>query len=272
MIESMLEPLVSSRFLKEEKYRTGHIKVINPVEGRRIIGVHVPEMKTLARKLALSETEALRMLSEFRACYDKDPFSLLYEETVVWGLVIDYLKVSWEIRAGLLRDFVPVLDNWGVCDTFCSNAKWVNDKAALWDFLSPYWASDREFEVRFAVVMSMTSLLDEQYFPLICRKFESLDMSRIKSNYNPASVSGYVSVDGYNTVNGYVTARGYGTVKGDSPHYVNMAIAWFLATSLAKFPEQTRSYVNMSSLPDNIIRLYVRKARESFRTRDVSPL
>jgi 3-methyladenine DNA glycosylase AlkD len=61
-------------------------------------------------------------------------------------------------------------------------------------------------------------------------------------------------------------------VQGAAPYYVRMAVAWLLATALAKFPDRTRSFVNASRLPDDVLRLYVRKARESFRTRTVSAL
>ena len=62
-----------------------------------------------------------------------------------------------------------------------------------------------------------------------------------------------------------------GKALGESPYYVRMAVAWLLATALAKLPDETRAYVNASSLPEDVKRLYVRKARESFRTRTVSP-
>ena len=60
--------------------------------------------------------------------------------------------------------------------------------------------------------------------------------------------------------------------KGERPYYVRMAVAWLLASALAKIPEMTRSYVNSCRLPEDVIRLYKRKARESFKTRDVNPL
>ena len=60
--------------------------------------------------------------------------------------------------------------------------------------------------------------------------------------------------------------------KGERPYYVRMAVAWLLATALAKLPDQTRAYVNDCNLPEDVIKLYKRKARESFRTRDVNPL
>jgi hypothetical protein len=38
---------------------------------------------------------------------------------------------------------------------------------------------------------------------------------------------------------------------------------------LAKFPDQTKAFVRLSNLPADVIKLYIRKARESFRTRTV---
>lgn len=60
-----------------------------------------------------------------------------------------------------------------------------------------------------------------------------------------------------------------GTVQGAEPYYVRMGVAWLLATALAKFPEQTRIFVRSSNLPADVVKLYIRKARESFRTRTV---
>ena len=69
-----------------------------------------------------------------------------------------------------------------------------------------------------------------------------------------------------------ISGQARGVAKGERPYYVRMAVAWLLATALAKIPDLTRAYVNLCSLPDDVIRLYKRKARESFRTRGVSPL
>ena len=71
---------------------------------------------------------------------------------------------------------------------------------------------------------------------------------------------------------GYVmTGSRTGTVPGPEPYYVRMAVAWLLATALARFPDGTRAYLRHAHLPDDVVKMYVRKARESFRTRDISP-
>lgn len=259
MIEHILTPLISERFLTESRYREGHIRIINALPKRRILGVHVPEMKRLAKQLS-KRSDVVKLLQEFKACHASDPFCLTYEETVIWGLVIDSVKIPWDARKSLLADFVPVIDNWGVCDTFCCNAKWVKDKQQLWDFLLPYWDSCSEFEVRFAVVMAMVNLLDKEWFPQICSKLDSLKIDSIQSEYISARKA-----------RGMKVPEGKGVAIGEEPYYVRMAIAWLLATALYKITDLTRAYVNSSKLPADILRLYVRKARESYRTRDISP-
>ena len=58
-------------------------------------------------------------------------------------------------------------------------------------------------------------------------------------------------------------------MQGAAPYYVRMGVAWLLATALAKFPDATRAFVRSSNLPADVLKLYIRKARESPRTRTV---
>ena len=243
MIEERLIPLICQRFLKEEKYRQGHIRIINALPGRRILGLHLPEMKQVAKTLA-KQADALEVLHGFEQEHQADRFSLTYEETLVWGLIINALKCITEERLALLKTYIPVLDNWAVCDSFCCNAKWAQKlpPQTLWEFLLPYFHSNEEFEVRFAIVMSMCYLMKDEWLPIVFHQLEELDLSKIHSEYTSLP----------------------------SPYYVRMGMAWLLATALAKYPETTREFVKVSSLTEDVKRLYARKARESFRTKNVS--
>lgn len=243
MIEEKLTPLICERFLHEEKYRQGHIRIINALPGRRILGLHLPEMKQVAKELA-RQTDVLKVLHAFEQEHQANHFGLTYEETLVWGLTINALKCTPDERLDLLRKYIPVLDNWAVCDSFCCNAKWALKMSTeeLWTFLLPYFQSKKEFEVRFAIVMAMCYLLKEEWISNVFHQLEALDLSTIRSEYTSLP----------------------------SPYYVRMGMAWLLATTLAKFPNQTRNFVNTSSLIEDVKRLYVRKARESFRTKNVS--
>lgn len=265
MLEKMMEPLVAERFRNEEKYRDGHIRIINPLPGREIWGLHIPDMRKLARELAARD-DAMEIVSGLeraaalgRGCEG----ALSHEEMTVWGMMINAMKKA--CRMELLRRYVPYIDNWAVCDTFDSGAGWFRKEAGAWDMLCGYFASGREFEVRFATVMSMSHFLDREYLPRIFFQFDKLDFGRIESDYlGPAEVKALGGAAA-------VLASGKGIAIGPSPYYVRMGVAWCLATALAKFPDDTRAYLRHSALPEDVLRLYVRKARESFRTRDVSP-
>ena len=120
MIEKKLTPLICQRFLDEEKYRQGHIRIINALPKRRILGLHLPEMKQTAKSLA-KQTDVSDVLHAFEQEHRKERFNLTYEETLVWGLTINALKCTSEERLSFLKAYVPVLDNWAVCDSFCCN-------------------------------------------------------------------------------------------------------------------------------------------------------
>ena len=283
MIEELLEPLVPQRFRDDERYREGHVRIINALPGRRIIGVHIPDMVSLSKTLVRRQ-DALDIIARFEAAASEEAQTgrrdiLSHEEMMVWGMMINGLgRSSAALQLELLKQYVPYIDNWAVCDHVAGAAKWFgravkqslkvsladgagplegNDGRvceSLWKFLCGNFASDREFEVRFATVMAMCHFLDERYLPRIFFRFDSLDFSRIRSEYVCSS-----------------DAKISGRVAGEPPYYVRMGVAWCLATALAKFPDETRAYLRHSRLPENVIRLYVRKARESFRTRSVSP-
>ena len=133
--------------------------------------------------------------------------------------------------------------------------------------------------------MAMCHFLCPEWLDKVFEKIDALDFSRIASEYvfiGDRRRQGAGSVDGgpgaaesflVRSGAGYsLSGLKAGTVLGASPYYVRMGVAWLLATSLAKFPGRTREYVRSCSLPEDVLKLYVRKARESFRTRDVSPV
>ena len=270
MINHLLHPLVCERFRTEERYREGHLRVVNALPERCVVGLHSPEIKAVAKQLSHEGGEIVMPDGTHRMCangaeviraFEEVPSeNLCYEETVIWGYLINLEKCSLDERLAMLGRYVPVLDNWAVCDSYCAHAKWMlrADKEALWAFLQPWFRSEREFEVRFAVVVAMCYFLGEEWLDKVFERINSLDFDRIKSNYK--------------TVKGKPKVAQQGTVQGAEPYYVRMGVAWLLATALAKFPDQTRAFVRSSNLPADVIKLYIRKARESFRTRSVEAL
>ena len=96
----------------------------------------------------------------------------------------------------------------------------------VWDFLQPYLHSGEEYQTRFAVIMMMDYFLDEAY---IAQVLSLLDELRH---------------------NGY---------------YEKMAVAWTLATALAKQPEATWEYFQHHHLDVETWKKTVQKCVESRR-------
>lgn len=282
MLEDILVPYIPEKFKSDPRYRAGHIRIINPLPGRIVLGLHQDSLKEVARALARSEG-GRKYADAFGNA--SDPGNLCHEDIMVWGLMLDYMKMPLEERFSLTAPFVQAIDNWAVCDSVCCASRWAvhsrkslspENREQIWAFLERWWASSREFEVRYAVIMSMCYFLDDGWFPEVCRKIDSIDFSAVTSAYTKAASSRQkkpgVDFNIARSGHGYVMeGPSAGTVAGESPYYVRMAVAWLLATALARMPEETRKYAAGSPLPDDVLKMYVRKARESFRTRDTHP-
>ena len=244
-LKNRLQELVCPRFINESRYREGHLRIVNALEGTRILGIHIPELKGLAAALrregkaeaALEYFERQALTSARADAADR----LCYEEKLLWGLLLGRLRGTSEEIFTRVAAFVPYIANWAECDTFCCNAKWkFSDE--LWDFILPYLRSSHEFEVRFAVVTAMIRFIDAEHIDRTFSEVAGIKYDSISSAYPGMRIR---------------------------PYYVKMAVAWLLATALASAPEKTRAFVNGADLPEDVVRLYVRKARESFKTREV---
>ena len=74
MIEDILLPYISGRFREEPHYRLGHIRIVNPLPGTAILGLHIPDMKKIAKELSARDDrmEILHGLGRnFKACADE---------------------------------------------------------------------------------------------------------------------------------------------------------------------------------------------------------
>ena len=52
MIDHLLQPLACESFLTDARYREGHLRVVNALPERRVVGLHSPEIKQVAKQLS----------------------------------------------------------------------------------------------------------------------------------------------------------------------------------------------------------------------------
>jgi 3-methyladenine DNA glycosylase AlkD len=182
-----------------------------------IVGVRLPLLRDLAREIAKGDWRT----------YIKTAQDEYYEEIMLQGMVIGCVRTDVEERLRYITNFVPKIDNWGVCDSFCSGLKFTkSNMQRVWDYLQSYASSGQEFEVRFFVVMLLDFYIKENY---VDKVLKSLDK---------------------------VKHKGY---------YVRMAVAWAVSTCYIKFPEKTMEYLKNNTLDNFTYNKALQKIMESLR-------
>ena len=185
-----------------------------------LLGARLPDMRGLAKKVAKDD---------WRSYIDGwDPF--YFEDYMLRGMVIAYAKMDLEERLEEYRKFIPYIDNWSVCDSFCNTWKpKATEREAVWEFILPYLGTGKEFEMRFAAVMMLCHFVDEEHVDRVISELDS--------------------------------------AKNDAYYYM-MAKAWALSVCFVRFPERTMDYLEKGTLDETTLRMTVRKIRESYRVSD----
>ena len=68
MIDHLLLPLICERFLTDARYREGHLRVVNALPERRVLGLHSPEIKQVAKQLSRNGGEVVMTDGTHRFC------------------------------------------------------------------------------------------------------------------------------------------------------------------------------------------------------------
>jgi len=201
--------------MADEKYRQFHQRLVPNVEN--LLGIQVPKIKALAKEIAKGDYKGFLR-------YNSTDY---YEEVMLRGLVIGDVKADIEEVIGYIEDFVPQINNWGVCDSFCANLKiTLKNKDRMLEVINHYLKSDREFELRFAIVMLLDFYIDKEYLSYLFNVFNSIHH------------------DGY---------------------YVKMAVAWAISICYIKYKDETMKFILDNDLDDFTYNKAIQKIIESTR-------
>ena len=213
-----------------------------PVE--RFLGIRLPLLRKVARHIAADRWE------EWLPRAGEDSF----EEVMLQGMVIGYGLDNMERRAGgarrlrgqeehgreerrqeellgearrLIRWFLPKIDNWSVCDSFCSTLKIAGrHRAQLWPFVLDCLRSGEEYTVRFGAVLLLDYYVDRAYLGEALAELERVD---------------------------------------HDSYYVKMAVAWALSMFYLEFPKETGAFFADCRLDDFTYHKALQKICESRR-------
>ena len=59
MIINLLQPLICERFRTDARYREGHLRVVNALPDRRVMGLHLPEIKRCLRAHTIKSSDEM---------------------------------------------------------------------------------------------------------------------------------------------------------------------------------------------------------------------
>lgn len=140
-------------FSRQDKEYMKFLSKLTPnVSEDTIIGVRIPEIRKLAKKL-VKNNEYEDFLKELPHKY--------YDENLLHGAIISENK-DFENCIELLNSFLPFIDNWAVCDTI-SPKIFKKHKKELIEKIKEWSQSDKTYTCRFGVEMLMTHFLDEDF-------------------------------------------------------------------------------------------------------------
>lgn len=182
-----------------------------------VLGVRIPILRDYAKKLAAGDWRH----------YLEHAADTSMEEIMLQGLTIGYVKESFAVMEPYIRHYVAKIDNWSVCDSPCASFKIAKkEPETVWNFLQDYLQSDREYDLRFGVVMLLDHYIDEAH------------IDEVLSWMNRIHHEGY---------------------------YVKMAVAWNLSVCYVRFPEKTMELLKHNELDDWTYNKAIQKMLESYR-------
>lgn len=192
-------------------YKAFQSRLVPAISADDIIGVRIPILRKIAKRMVNQDTD-------FPADY--------YEEKMIKGFLIGYRKCDLCERLRDLTEFVPLIDNWAVCDCVCATLKFTEqNRAAVWDFLMQY-RDGSEYEVRFLVVMLMNYYLIDEYIGRVNEILLSVNREE---------------------------------------YYINMAVAWAMSVEFIRYEDKVTDIFEKKLLPVWVHNKAIQKTCESFR-------
>ena len=212
--------------LSEEDYKKFNAKLC-PDTKRKMLGIRIPVLRNFAKKL-VKEYEGENSLKENLDNLLKNIDDEYFEEIMLKGFVIGYSKCDINEKMPYIRKFVSKIDSWEITDTFVPTLKIKDrDLEEVFKFIKPYFKSNKEFEVRFAVIMLLDYYIIDEYVDEVIQILDK------------------ISHDGY---------------------YAKMGVSWCLAEIGIKFNDRLMKYLQgKNNLDKFTFNKTLQKMIESYR-------
>ncbi len=214
--------------LQDEEYKSFHCRLMPTVETDAVIGVRTPDLRKLAKKLWKECKQDDKSSAETipqDIRYFMEQLPHKYYEENNMHAVFIEQIKDYKTCIDALEQFLPYVDNWATCDIMSPKILGKYTDELL-EKIKEWLCRSETYVVRFAIGCLMRYYLDENFKP------EYLEL--------------------------------VAAVKSDE-YYINMMIAWYLATALAKQYPDTVKVLEDKCLAPWIQNKAIQKAVESNR-------
>ena len=136
-----------------ESYAAFNKRIVNTE--MPVIGVRVPDLRRLARELALdmNVTDISKLLTAKNESFDY---------VLLCGLLITHARLDDQMAINLTKQYLPHVDSWAHIDIFVEKKRRFAGEI-WWDFALECLQNEAEFTVRYGIISLMTNFLDEAH-------------------------------------------------------------------------------------------------------------
>lgn len=195
------------------KYKDFHKRLILT---DNLIGIRTPILKKIAKEIAKDNYISFIKYNKHK----------LYEEKIIHGLLLGYIKEDFKKTKELINSFLPYIDNWAVCDLTVSNLKIFNkNKKDGFKEIKKYLKDLNPWINRFGYVLLLTYYIEDNYIN---------DIFKLCNSYQ-------------------------------DEYYVKMSIAWLISMCYIKYKDKTLNFLSNNKLDDWTYNKSIQKIIESNR-------
>lgn len=197
-------------------YKKFHEKLVPGKDN--IIGIRSPISKGISKEISKGNWRSFLQLSG----------TDYYEEIFIKGQVIGLAKTTYEELISLVDGYLPLIDNWAICDSFSGSLKQSRKyELDFFQHIRQFLFSEQSWTIRTGLIIMLSHYLKENYIDDVIKLCDLVN---------------------------------------SSDYYVNMGQAWLISICYIKFPEITGYYLeNNSTLDKWTYNKSITKITESLR-------
>lgn len=201
---------------KDIKYKEFHFKLLKN-DKIKLIGIRTPKLKEIAKEISKNNYQYFISNNTHET----------YEETLIHGLILGYLKIEFEKLEKLLNDFIVYIDNWATCDLTVTNLKiFKKEQENGFKYINKCLKSKNYWKQRVGIVLLNTYYINDKYIKKIFDLIPNINTNE---------------------------------------YYLQMAIAWLISTCYIKYPNITINILKENKLDTFIHNKSIQKIIESKR-------